>query len=59
MREKNTVTAAVLGRNEVANTTDSTSVLDKLRNAVVGISAALGMSNPQWNSLVNGLLGKS
>jgi hypothetical protein len=59
MREKHIVTAAVLGRNEVANTTDNTSLLDKLRNAVVGISAALGMSNPQWKSLVNGLLGKS
>ena len=58
LREKNTVTAAVLGRNEVANTDQSTGLLDKLRNAVVGISAALGISNPQWKSLVNGLLGK-
>jgi hypothetical protein len=59
MREKNAVTAAVLGRNEIPNTTDNTGLLDKLRNAVVGIGAALGMSNPQWKSLVNGLLDKN
>jgi len=58
MRENNTVTAAVLARNEVANTTNNTSLIDKLRNAVVGMGAALGLSNPQWKSLVNGLLGK-
>ena len=58
MRENNTVTAAVLARNEVANTTNNTSLIDKLRNAVVGTGAALGLSNPQWKSLVNGLLGK-
>jgi hypothetical protein len=59
LREKNVITAAVLGRNEVANTTEATSIIDKLRNAIVGISAAVGMSNPQWKSLVNGLLGKT
>lgn len=58
MREKNTVTAAVLGRNEIPNTTNNASLLDKLRNAVIGTGAALGMSNPQWKSLVNGLLDK-
>ena len=58
MRENKTVTAAVLARNEIANT-NNTSLIDKLRNAVVGIGAALGLSNPQWKSLVNGLLGKN
>jgi hypothetical protein len=59
MRENNTITAAVLARNEIANTTNNTSMIDKLRNTVVGIGAALGLSNPQWKSLVNGLLNKN
>lgn len=58
MREKKVVTAAVLGRNEVANTENKTSFFDKIRNAVVGTGAAGGLSNPQWKSLVNGLLDK-
>ncbi len=58
LREKNVVTAAVLGRNEVANTKNTTGLLDKLRNAIVGTGAAGGLSNPQWKSLVNGVLGK-
>lgn len=59
MREKKVVTAAVLGRNEVANTEIKVSFFDKIRNAIVGIGAAGGLSNPQWKSLVNGLLGKN
>lgn len=58
LREKNVVTAAVLGRNEVVNTEGTTSWLDKLRNAVVGTGAVGGLSYPQWKSLVNGLLDK-
>lgn len=57
-REKKTVTAAVLGRNEVANTDAAHSLLDKLRNAIVGTGALGGLSYPQWKSLVKGLLGK-
>jgi hypothetical protein len=57
-REKNVVTAAVYGRNEVANTgTDNT--IDKLRNAVVGVSAIAGLSNPQWKMLANAVVGKT
>ena len=59
MREKKVVTAAVLGRNEVANTDNKISFFDKIRNAIVGTGAAGGLSNPQWKSLVNGLLGKN
>lgn len=59
MREKKTVTAAVLGRNEIPNTTDITSLLDTIRNAVVGVGATAGLSALQWKSLVNGLLGNS
>ena len=58
LREKNVVTAAVLGRNEITNTDATTSLLDKLRNAVVGTGAVGGLSYPQWKGLVNGVLGK-
>lgn len=58
LREKNEVTAAVLGRNEVANTDKTTSLLDKLRNAIVGSGAIGGLSYPQWKNLVNGVLDK-
>jgi len=58
MREKKVVTAAVIGRNEVANTENKMSFFDKIRNAVVGTGAAGGLSDPQWKSLVNGLLDK-
>jgi len=58
-REKNVVTAAVLGRNEMANTNSSTGIFDTLRNAIVGTGAVAGFANPQWKSLVNSLLGKS
>jgi len=58
LREKNVVTAAVLGRNEVANTNAVSNLFDKIRNAVVGTGAVGGLSYPQWKSLVNGLLDK-
>lgn len=57
-RKNNVVTAAVYGRNEVANTSTSNAV-DKARNAVVGTSAKAGLSDPQWKALVKGVLGKS
>lgn len=49
------VIAAVYGRNETPNT-ETTSIIDKLRNAVVGSTAIMGMSNVQWNNLVKGLI---
>jgi hypothetical protein len=49
------ITAAVYGRNEVPNTETSNTV-DKVRNAVVGVTAMLGLSNIQWKNLVKGLL---
>lgn len=58
LREKKTVTAAVFGRNEVANTNKTSSLLDKLRNAIVGTGAASGLSDAQWKSLVKGVLNK-
>jgi hypothetical protein len=56
-RDKKIVTTAVYGRNEVPNTATGNS-LDKVRNAVIGISAVAGVSNAQWKSLVEGLLKK-
>jgi hypothetical protein len=58
VREGTKVRAEVHGRNEVPNT-DVDKTVDKVRNAVVGTGAAAGMSSPQWNSLVNGLLDPS
>ncbi|MEO5599924.1 MAG: hypothetical protein ABIR06_03255 [Cyclobacteriaceae bacterium] len=54
-RQDKTVKAAVYGRNEIPNTATS-HVVDKVRNAVVAITAILGFSNLQWRSLVKGLL---
>lgn len=51
----NTLYAEEHGRNEVPNTkTENT--MDNIRNTMVGWSAKLGMSYPQWKSLVKGLL---
>lgn len=51
----NTIYAEEHGRNEVPNT-DTKSIADNLRNSVVGWAASMGLSYPQWNSLVKGLL---
>lgn len=54
-RKEREIIARYHGRNEVANThTEST--LDNIRNTVVGISAKLGLSYPQWQGLLDGLL---
>ena len=58
LREGAEVIAAVLGRNEIANTAEDDSLLDKIRNLVVGTGAKLGMADTQWKSLVEGILGK-
>ncbi len=55
-RRGRTVTASVLGRNEKPNTDDTTNVVDKIRNTVVGAGAIAGLSNVQWKSLVTGLI---
>lgn len=56
-RKNNTVSAAVHGRNEKPNT-HSGSWLNKIRNAVIGFLAMLGMNKPQWKALVKGILEK-
>lgn len=54
-REGKRVTAFVLGRNEKPNV-GADSVLDKTRNAAIGLTAAAGLSTIQWNRLVKGLI---
>lgn len=54
-RKGREVIARYHGRNEVANT-DTESTLDNIRNSLVGISAKLGLSYPQWQGLLDGLL---
>jgi hypothetical protein len=54
-RTGNIVFAEEHGRNEVPNT-ETDHALDNLRNTIVGWSAAIGMSYPQWKSLVKGLV---
>ncbi len=54
-REGTVVTASVFGRNEIPNT-DTSNLIDKLRNQVVAASAIAGLSNIQWRSLVVGLI---
>ncbi len=54
-RKGNRVVVSYHGRNEVANT-DTESTLDNIRNTTVGLVAKLGISNPQWQGLIDGIL---
>jgi hypothetical protein len=53
-RVGNVVYAEEHGRNEVPNT-DSSNVVDNIRNTLVGWTAKIGLSYPQWKSLVSGI----
>lgn len=54
-RHRNAVTAAVYGRNEMPNT-ETSNLIDKVRNAVVGTTAILGLASVQWKNLAKGLI---
>lgn len=54
-RHGNIVTAAVYGRNEKPNT-ETSNIVDKVRNTLVGATAIFGLSNVQWKNLVKGLI---
>ena len=56
-QEKNTVTAAIYGRNEKPNT-DTETIVDKARNTAIATGAVTGFAKLQWKSLVNGLVRK-
>lgn len=50
-----TVSAEEHGRNEVPNTATS-NLTDNIRNTFVGWTAKIGLSYPQWKSLVKGIV---
>jgi hypothetical protein len=54
-RDERKISASVFGRNETANTQTS-KLLDKVRNTVVALTAFAGISDIQWKSLVHGLI---
>jgi hypothetical protein len=54
-RRGNKVIAAVYGRNEKPNTVIN-NLIDKVRNAVIAVSALAGISTIQWENLVKGLI---
>lgn len=54
-REGSVVTAGVYGRNEKPNT-GIKNLVDKARNAVVGLGAISGISSVQWHKLAKGLI---
>lgn len=55
VRNGSEITATVYGRNEVPNT-QTTDIGDKIRNAIIGATGAIGISKLQWKALVKGLL---
>ena len=55
-RDGTKVTAGVYGRNEKPNVGHADTVIDKVRNAIVGSGAVSGFSKLQWKALVSGLL---
>ena len=54
-RDGNTVTVSYAGRNEVPNT-DVERITDKLRNSAVAIGAFGGLSEIQWQALIESFL---
>lgn len=55
-RERNTVAAEVHGRNEVPNTDEDLSLVEKIRNGLVAIGGIIAGSKFQWKSLTEGLI---
>ena len=55
LRENNVVTAWIVDRNIQPNT-EPVSLIDKVRDSVVGMSALIKFSEIQWQHLANGLL---
>jgi len=55
-RTTNVVTCTIYDRNLKANTGAVSRVTDKLRNAVVGTTAAMGISGVQWQKLADAVV---
>lgn len=49
------VSAGAHGRNETPNNED-VGIHDKIRNTAIALMARIGLSGPQWQKLVNGLI---
>lgn len=56
-RVENRVIAEMHGRNETPNSSNDT-LIDGIRNTIVGWSAKMGLSYPQWKFLMDGLVKK-
>ncbi len=56
-RRNDTVSASFHGRNEILNT-DTNSIKDNIRNALIGSGAMIGLSELQWATLIKSLLKK-
>ncbi len=56
LREKNELTCTVYDRNLKPNTEMKGSLPDRMRNSLVGTTAAMGMSGVQWQKLVDSVL---
>jgi hypothetical protein len=54
-RHNKIIIAHYYGRNEVPNT-DADGILNKVRNVAVAIGGLLGISDIQWQSLIEGLI---
>lgn len=54
-RRGNEVSASYHGRNEMPNN-ETGSKVDNIRNTVIAATAAIGLSELQWKSLINGFL---
>jgi len=55
VRHTNEVFGLERGRNEKPNT-EGVHLFGKIRNAVIALAATLGLSTPQWKSLVTGII---
>ncbi|MEO8173706.1 MAG: hypothetical protein ABI581_11505 [Sediminibacterium sp.] len=54
-RKGNEVTASYHGRNEMPNN-ETGNIIDNIRNSVIAATAAIGLSELQWKSLIKGFL---
>ncbi len=54
-RKKNILFAEVHGRNELPNI-HKENLIDNIRNSLIALGAAIGLSSAQWKKLVKGLI---
>lgn len=55
-RLNNTVSVGIHPRNEVINTRQTEGFYNMVRNILVGVTAWLGISKTQWNTLIDALM---